>query len=91
MLHHKKLIVLVAAAMHNPTDIVDEIDTLLAPFGARKLSMVELKNHDMKLLTRRRRQLVNERSMVTDRMYGNVQSIALGLIELTGSITINGF
>ena len=48
-------------------------------------------NHDMKLLTRRRRQLVNERSMVTDRMYGNVQSIAPGLIELTGSISNQWF
>jgi len=48
-------------------------------------------NHDMKLLTRRRRQLVNERSMITDRMYGNVQSIAPGLIELTGSISNKWF
>lgn len=45
MLHHEKLIAMVAAAMHNLTDIVDGIDTLLAPFGARKLSTVELKNY----------------------------------------------
>ncbi len=45
----------------------------------------------MKLLTRRRRQLVNERAMVTDLMYGNIQSIAPGLIELTGSISNQWF
>lgn len=45
MLNHEKSIAMVAAAMHNSTDIVDEIDTLLAPFGARKLSTVELNNY----------------------------------------------
>lgn len=45
MTNHVKLIAMVAAAMHNRTDIVDEIDTLLAPFGARKLSTVEMKSY----------------------------------------------
>jgi len=43
-------------------------------------------NHDMKLLTRRRRQLVNERTMVTNRMHSDLQAIAPGLLEITGSI-----
>jgi len=43
-------------------------------------------NHDMKLLTRRRRQLVNERVMVVNRMYGDLQAIAPGLLEITGSV-----
>lgn len=43
-------------------------------------------NHDMKLLTRRRRQLVNERTMVTNRMHSDLQAIAPGLLEITGSM-----
>ncbi len=43
-------------------------------------------NHDMKLLTRRRRQLVNERGMVINRMHSDLQAIAPGLLEITGSI-----
>ncbi len=43
-------------------------------------------NHDMKLLTRRRRQLVNERVMVVNRMYSDLQAIAPGLLEITGSV-----
>lgn len=43
-------------------------------------------NHDMKLLTRRRRQLVNERGVVINRMFGDLQSVAPGLLEITGSI-----
>ena len=43
-------------------------------------------NHDMKLLTRRRRQLVNERIMVVNRMHGDLQAIAPGLLEITGSV-----
>jgi len=43
-------------------------------------------NHDMKLLTRRRRQLVNERIMVVNRMYSDLQAIAPGLLEITGRV-----
>jgi len=43
-------------------------------------------NHDMKLLTRRRRQLVNERCVIIGRMFGDLQGIAPGLLEITGSI-----
>ncbi len=43
-------------------------------------------NHELKLLTRRRRQLVNERVMVIDRMYSDLQAIAPGLLEITGSV-----
>jgi transposase len=43
-------------------------------------------NHDMKLLSRRRRQLVNERVMVVNRMHSNLQAIAPGLVEMTGSV-----
>jgi len=43
-------------------------------------------NHDMKLLTRRRRQLVNERVMVVNRMHSDLQAIAPGLLEITGSV-----
>jgi len=43
-------------------------------------------NHDMKLLTRRRRQLVDERSMVINRMHSDLQAIAPGLLEITGSV-----
>jgi len=43
-------------------------------------------NHDMKLLTRRRRQLVNERTMVINRMHSDLQAIAPGLLEITGSM-----
>jgi len=43
-------------------------------------------NHDMKLLTRRRRQLVNERIMVVNRMHSDLQAIAPGLLEITGSV-----
>jgi len=40
----------------------------------------------MKLLTRRRRQLVNERCMVINRMHSDLQAVAPGLMEITGSI-----
>jgi len=43
-------------------------------------------NHDMKLLTRRRRQLVNERVMVVNRMHSDLQTIAPGLLAITGSV-----
>jgi transposase len=43
-------------------------------------------NHDMKLLTRRRRQLVNERTMVINRMHSDLQAIAPGLLEITGNM-----
>jgi len=43
-------------------------------------------NHDMKLLSRRRRQLVNERVMVVNRMHSDLQAIAPGLVEITGSV-----
>ena len=43
-------------------------------------------NHELKLLTRRRRQRVNERVMVIDRMYSDLQAIAPGLLEITGSV-----
>lgn len=43
-------------------------------------------NHQMKLLTRRRRRLINERVMLVSRMYSDIQSIAPGLLEITGSI-----
>jgi len=43
-------------------------------------------NHDMKLLTRRRRQLVNERMMVTNRLHSDLQAIAPGLLEITGNV-----
>ena len=43
-------------------------------------------NHEMKLLTRRRRQLVNERTMLSNRMHSNLQAIAPGLLEITGSM-----
>ncbi len=43
-------------------------------------------NHDMKLLTRRRRQLVNERIMVVNRMHSDLQAIAPGLLEITGRV-----
>jgi len=43
-------------------------------------------NHDMKLLTRRRRQLVHERVMIINRMYSDLQAIAPGLLEITGSV-----
>lgn len=43
-------------------------------------------NHQMKLLTRRRRQLVNERVILVSRMYSDIQAIAPGLVEITGSI-----
>ena len=43
-------------------------------------------NHQMKLLTRRRRQLVDERVVLITRMYSDIQAIAPGLVEMTGSI-----
>jgi len=43
-------------------------------------------NHDMKLLTRRRRQLVNERTMLTNRMHSDLQAIAPGLLEITRQV-----
>jgi len=43
-------------------------------------------NHDMKLLTRRRRQLVNERTMLTNRMHSDLQAIAPGLLEITSHV-----
>ncbi len=43
-------------------------------------------NHDMKLLTRRRRQLVNERTMVSNRMHSDLQAIAPGLLEITRQV-----
>jgi len=43
-------------------------------------------NHDMKLLTRRRRQLVNERCVIINRIFVDLQGIAPGLLEITGSI-----
>ena len=43
-------------------------------------------NHQMKLLTRRRRQLVDERVILLTRMYSDIQAIAPGLLEITGSI-----
>ena len=43
-------------------------------------------NHQMKLLTRRRRQLVDERVVLITRMYSDIQAIAPGLVEITGSI-----
>jgi len=43
-------------------------------------------NHDMKLLTRRRRRLVNEQGMVINRMHSDLQAIAPGLLEITGSV-----
>ncbi len=43
-------------------------------------------NHELKLLTRRRRQLVDERVMVVNRMHSDLQAIAPGLLQLTGSV-----
>ena len=43
-------------------------------------------NHQMKLLTRRRRRLVAERVVLVNRMYSDIQAIAPGLLEITGSI-----
>jgi len=43
-------------------------------------------HHDMKLLTRRRRQLVNERTMLTNRMHSDLQAIAPGLLEITRQV-----
>jgi len=43
-------------------------------------------NHQMKLLTRRRRRLIDERVMLVSRMYSDIQGIAPGLLEITGSI-----
>ncbi|MDQ6958299.1 MAG: hypothetical protein Q9M24_04225 [Mariprofundaceae bacterium] len=42
--------------------------------------------NNLKLLTRRRRQLVNERIMVVNRMYSDLQAIAPGLLGITGSV-----
>lgn len=42
--------------------------------------------HDMKLLTRRRRKLVDEKVLILGRMHADLQSIAPGLLEITGSI-----
>lgn len=43
-------------------------------------------NHHMKLLTRRRRQLVDERVTIINRMHSDLQAIAPGLLEITGSV-----
>lgn len=43
-------------------------------------------NHQMKLLARRRRRLVDERVILVTRMYSDIQAIAPGLVEITGSI-----
>lgn len=43
-------------------------------------------SHQMKLLTRRRRRLVGERVVLVNRMYSDIQAIAPGLLEITGSI-----
>jgi len=43
-------------------------------------------NHHLKLLSRRRRRLVDERVMVVDRMHSDLQAIAPGLLEITGSV-----
>ncbi len=43
-------------------------------------------NHDMKLLTRRRRQLVNERTMLSNRMHSDLQAIAPGLLENSSQV-----
>ena len=43
-------------------------------------------NHDLKLLRRRRRRLVDERVIVVDRMHSDLQAIAPGLLEITGSV-----
>ncbi|MDQ6995824.1 MAG: hypothetical protein Q9M82_00005 [Mariprofundus sp.] len=42
--------------------------------------------NNLKLLTRRRRQLVNDRTMIINRMHSDLQAIAPGLLEMTGSM-----
>lgn len=42
--------------------------------------------HDMKLLTRRRRKLIDEKVLIVGRMHADLQCIAPGLLEITGSV-----
>ena len=43
-------------------------------------------NHDLKLLTRRRSRLVDEKIRIIGRMHPDLQSITPGLVEITGSV-----
>lgn len=52
----------------------------------QEIAPTPIENTQLKRLTRRRRQLVNEKVRVVNRIQGDLQAIAPGLLEMTGDV-----